>query len=253
MRPRAWGSRSVTTELTLPRLYRGVVLAEEGPDARARARVLAGAGADAGTFVWRPRPERLDCAVVLQPEETVEGTLPVVLVAVLALSDAIGAVGPPAVTSDLVWPVGVRINGGLVGGISVDLEPGAGLRQVPDWAVVAAEVRIAAEGGIEGGERPDVTSLEAEGFAGATARDIAESFARYLLVWIDRWQDQGLAPITRHWLHRATARDRDTVLLLGGELVAGAIENLDESGCLHLDTGRGRRRLSLESWWRSTA
>lgn len=243
----------MTTELNLPGLFRAVVLDNAGAEARARARALAAGGAEAGTLVWRPDPECLDCAVVLRPEETGDKVLPVVLVAALALSDAIGAVGPPAVASDLVWPCAVRVNGGLVGDIGVDLDPGAGLHQVPDWAVVAARVRIGAEKGIEGGERPHVTSLQAEGFAGASARALTESFARYFLVWMDRWQEQGLAPVTRHWLHRATARHRDTVLRLGDELIAGTIEKLDETGCLHLETSRGRRRLTLESWWNEWA
>lgn len=242
---------ALSAGLSLPPIYRAVVLAEGDPSGPERARDLAAAGAETATFVWRPDPDRLDCAVVLRPEETGAEMLPVVLVAALALSDAIGAVGPPAIASDFAWPGSVRVNGGLVGGIAVDLAPGAGLAQVPDWAVVAADVSIAGEAGIEGGERPDVTSLEAEGFAGVDALGLAETFARYLLVWMDRWQEQGLAPICRHWLHRATAREPDTVLLLEGELVAGRIERLDESGCLHLETSRGRRRLTLESWWRA--
>jgi len=243
----------MTAELTLPPLYRGIVLGDGEPGARSRARALAAEGAEAGTLVWRPDADRLDCAVVLRPEEEGKKVLPVVLVGALALSDAIGAVGPPAVASDLVWPGGVGVNGGLVGGIGVDLETGAGLRRVPDWAVVAVDVRIAKERGIEGGERPDITSLEAEGFADVTAQALTEAFARYFLVWMDRWQEQGLAPILRHWLHRATARQRDTVLLLGGELIAGTVEALDEAGCLHLGTRQGKRRLTLESWWRESA
>ena len=241
----------MTGELALPPLYHGVLLAGGDADARARARSLAPDGAEAGTFVWRQDADRLDCAVVLRPEEKVERVLPVVLVAALALSDAIGAVGPPAVASDLVWPGAVRVNGGLVGGIAVDLAPGAGMRDVPDWTVVAAELRIAPEPGIEGGERPDVTCLEAEGFAGVGSRALAEAFGRYLLVWMNRWEEQGLAPVSRHWLHRATAQTSETVLLLGDELIAGTIEQLDTAGGLHLETGGGRRRLTLEAWWRA--
>jgi len=243
----------VTARLALPPLYRPVVLTDAGADAetRARAGALARDGAEAGTFVWRPDAVRLDCAVVLRPEEEVDRVLPVVLVAVLALSDAIGAVGPPAVALDLVWPGTVRVNGGVAGGVAVDLAPGAGPRDIPDWAVVAADIRIAPDPGIEGGERPDVTCLAAEGFAGVTARELAEAFARYLLVWMDRWDDEGLAPVARHWLHRATARHRDTVLLLGNELIAGSVESLDNAGNLHLETGKGPRRLTLEAWWRA--
>jgi BirA family biotin operon repressor/biotin-[acetyl-CoA-carboxylase] ligase len=242
----------VTAELTLPRLYRAIVIEDCRDDARTEARRIAAGGAEAGTFIWLPDTGRLDCAVVLRPEETGETVLPVVLVAALALSDAIGSVGPPALAVDLVWPGSVRVNGGLVGGIGLDLDIESGLREVPAWAVVRASLRIASESGIEGGEQPDITSLDAEGFVDVGARELAEAFARYFLVWMDRWEDTGLGPVCRHWLHRATARHRDTVLLLGGELIAGTIESLDDTGRLHLETSKGWRKLSIESWWRAT-
>lgn len=240
----------MTEALSLPPLYRGLVLEGAAGGARAEACRMAAAGAEAATLLWRPDADRLDCAVVLRPEEKAAQVLPVVLVAALALSDAIGTVGPPAVATDLVWPASVRVNGGLVGGVTVDLDAGVGLQDVPAWAVVAAEIRIAPEAGIEGGERPDVTCLVAEGFAGVGARPLAEAFARHLLVWMDRWEEQDLAPIARHWLHRATARHRDTVLMLGPELIAGTVESLDDAGSLHLETAAGRRVLTLDSWWR---
>jgi len=245
----------MTGVLSLPPVYHAVIWdgGDRDASARARARDLAAGGAEAATFVWRPDARVLDCAVVLRPEEEGEKVLPVVLVAALALSDAIGAVGPPAVASDLVWPGSVGVNGGLVGGIGIDLDVDKSLREIPAWAVVAASLSISAEAGIEGGEQPDVTSLEAEGFVGVGAPELAEAFARYLLVWMGRWEDTGLEPIATHWLHRATARHRDTVLLLGGELIAGTVGRLDETGGLHLETGRGRRRLTLESWWRESA
>ena len=237
-------------ELALPPLYRAVVLDRNGDDARSHAVRLAGGGAEAGTFVWRPGGGRLDCAVLLRPDEPGERVLPAVLAAALALSDAIGAVGPPGVMLDLVWPGAIRVNGGLAGGVTVDLAPGGGMQDVPDWAVVAVDTRIEPDPGVEGGERPDETCLQAEGFAAGDARPLAEAFARHLLVWMDRWQEEGLPPIARQWLGRATARGRDTVLLLGAELIAGAVEGLDEAGGLRLETAAGPRTLSLAAWAR---
>ncbi len=231
--------------LSLPPLYRPVILAGGGADALAHAHELAGNGAEAGVFAWRPDRDRLDCAVVLRPDDPKQQVRPVVLAAALALSDAIGSVGPPAVATDLVWPGTVRVNRGVVGGVAVELGPSAGPHDVPEWALLGADVRIAAEPGIEGGERLDVTSLAAEGFGAVAASALAESFARYLLVWTDRWQDGGLPALARHWLHRATAQGRDTVLMIGDALLAGTIECLDESGGLVLETSDGRRTLSL--------
>ena len=238
----------MTAELNLPPLYQGVVLDKPGADAdsRSHARAMAAAGAAAGTFVWAAREDRLDCAVVLAPEEPAVAILPIVLVGALALSDAVGAVGPPAVGSDLVWPADLRVNGGRVGGLSLDLADPAGGSEAPAWAVLSAAIRMAPEPGVEGGERPDATCLHDEGFAGVGARALAESFARQFLTWMDRWEDQGLPPIARHWLHRARSDGADTVLMIGEELVAGSIEDIDGSGGLVLDTAGGRRVLPLE-------
>jgi biotin-(acetyl-CoA carboxylase) ligase len=232
----------MTSALNLPPLYEAVILDERGGGARAHAARLAAKGGEAGLFVWRPAADRIDCAVLLRPEEDSVRIMPVVLVASLAMLDAVGTAGPAAVASDLVWPAGLRINSGLAGGIALDLGPGDN----PDWAVVSATLRKTGAPGAEGGERPDVTSLGEEGFADVEDRDLVEAFARHFLVWMDRWDEQGLAPIARHWLHRATAHGADTVLMIGAELVAGSILELDESGGLVLDTAAGRRTLPLE-------
>ena len=232
----------MTAALNLPPLYEAVILSEPGGDARAHAARLAADGGESGLFVWRPAAERIDCAVVLRPEEDVAQVMPVVLVASLALLDAVGTAGPAAVASDLVWPAGLRVNSGLAGGIALDLGPG----DSPGWAVVSATLRKTGEPGAEGGERPGVTALGDEGFADMADRDLVEAFARHFLVWMDRWEEQGLAPISRHWLHRATSGGADTVLMIGEELIAGSILDLDDSGGLVLDTAKGRRLLPLE-------
>ena len=233
----------MTEQLHLPPIYKAIILAESGEDARAHAGRLAAAGGEAGLFVWRPAETIIEWAILLRPEEDAAKILPVVLVASLALLDAVGTAGPPAVASDLVWPAGLRINSGLAGGIALDLAPG----ESPEWAVVSAILRKTGDPGAEGGERPDVTSLSDEGFAHMADRNLLEAFARHFLVWMDRWEDQGLPAIARHWLHRATADGGDTVLMAGAELVAGTILDLDESGGLVLDTAAGRRILSLEA------
>ena len=77
-------------------------------------------------------------------------------------------------------------------------------------------------------------------------RDLVEAFARHFLVWMDRWDEQGLGPIARHWLPCARSNGVDTVLMIGEELIAGSIEDLDDAGGLVLDTAGGRRVLLLE-------
>jgi biotin-(acetyl-CoA carboxylase) ligase len=232
----------MTVELNLPPLFETVILTDASVNARAHAARLAADGGEAGLFVWRPAADCIDCAILLRPEEARAQVMPVVLVASLALLDGLGSAGPAAVGADLVWPAGLRVNSGLCGGIALGLGPG----DKPEWAVVVVDLRKSSTPGIEGGERPDVTTLHNEGFADMADRDLVEAFARHFLVWMDRWEEQGLAPIARHWLHCARSVSKDTVLMIGDELIAGTIEGLDDIGGLSLDTANGRRILPLE-------
>lgn len=232
----------MTAALSLPPLYIPVV-GLAGEDACERARRLAEDGAEAGTFVFADRVDRLDCAVLLRPDETIDAARLAVLVGALALCDAVGATVPAGTDADLVWPAVLRVNGGVAGGLSLDVGPLED--RSPAWLVLAAGIHLAPETDEEGGERPEITCLWQEGCADVTARDLAEGFARYLLNWMDRWQDDGFAAIARHWTQRATMHGKDTVIRLEGETVAGRVDGLDPAGGLILDTDAGRRVLGL--------
>ncbi len=229
-------------DLNLPPIYDPVILDGGDEDVRAHAIGLARQGAESGRFVWRPSADRIECAVLLRPEEAVEGILPVVLVASLAMLDALGAAGPAAVACDLLWPATLRINGASIGGVALDLAPG----DEPEWAVVSAATRKTGARDVEPGERPDVTSLADEGFGEMCDSALLEAFARFLLVWMDRWEEGGMPAIAPHWLQRARSQVDDTVLAIGGDLLAGGIEGLDESGGLVLETSAGPRIIPLE-------
>lgn len=241
----------MTASLNLPPLYTAIVAGSDA-DAVMRAAALAEEGADAATFVWSSREDQLDCAVVLRPEEgeSAERVRAVLPVAVLALDDAIGRVGPPGLDTDLRWPDTVRVNGGRAASVRL-VEGPAGAGGAPSWLVVGAAVRIAPVPGIEGGERPDQTSLRDEGCAEATSRELAEAYSRTLVYWTDRWLDDGFAVAARHWRHRLTKYAEDIALIVGGEPVAGTVEGLDDNGNLILNTSEGRRTISLAEALRS--
>ncbi len=103
------------------------------------------------------------------------------------------------------------------------------------------------ESGQESGDRPDITWLRQEGCAEVATHTLAEAFGRYFLSWMDRWENGDFEAIRRNWMHRATTNGNDAVLTLGGELIAGGIEGLDDAGGLILDTSAGRRVLPLSA------
>ncbi len=234
-----------TGGLSLPPLYTPVVIAGTARDARDVAEGLARDGAEAGTFVFVDRADRLDCAIVLCPDDTLAASRPAAIAAVLALSDALGAVCPAGVECDLAWPGGIRVNGGIVGGIGLSAAEAAGEDDVPAWMVAAAILHIAPGPAPAADEAAGRAWLALEGCAGAAPRDLAESFARHFLKWTDLWLESGLAPLARHWVHRATLNAPDTVVSVAGDLVAGTILGLDDSGGLILDAGGKRRVIGL--------
>ena len=235
----------MTGKLALPPLYEPVTLPASAADAPAYALKLAVSGAQAGVFVWSDRDDMLDCALVLRPEISAAAVRPVILVAALALSDAIGSVAEGAVPSELIWPGEIRLNRGTVAGVSLDLADTKEDTQTPSWAVVSMAVRIAGRQGEEGGERMDQTSLRQEGLGDITSRMLAEAFGRYFLSWMDQWENGGFAPIARNWMDRATSTGKDAVMMIGGELIAGSVEEIDELGGLVLETRQGRRVFHL--------
>lgn len=230
--------------LNLPPVFDPVVLAAEEGDAASHARALGRAGTPEGAFVLAAREDNFDCAILLRPEDSLEDSVPVVLVAAMALSDALGAAASTYLITGLVWPGGVSVNGASVGGVSVDYDmPDGG--GAPDWLAVSAFVRLRPEAGEEGGERLDTTCLQLEGQGEVTAAALAGAYARHFLSWMDLWEERGTEYAARHWLQRATASGADTVLMIRGELIAGTVQGLDGKGNLALDTSAGERTLQL--------
>ena len=82
--------------LDLPPPYTEVQLRELG-DAFDRALREAAAGAGAGLLVWVKRSDTVDCAVVLEPEETLSEARSVIFAGLVAVADALASYGPNAV------------------------------------------------------------------------------------------------------------------------------------------------------------
>ena len=78
---------------------------------------LAAEGAEPGTLLWSIGQDACECAVVLAPEQSLEPSLPIVLVAMLGLGDGLGTLVPPMVAVTFGWPDRIEVNGGVVGGV----------------------------------------------------------------------------------------------------------------------------------------
>ena len=213
---------------TFPPLLRG----EEAADPFAKAVSRALTGADPGLLVWSRRADLMQAAIVLAPEQPLERAVGVYLAAPVALGDALGALAPPEVAVHYTWPGGVLVNGarcGRVRAAAAATEPGA----VPDWLVLGVEMPFLPPDERDGGERPDETCLFAEGCGDVMPLPLIESWSRHLLVWINHFVDDGIAPLHAAWRARAWA--------LGEKLPdgSGVFMGLDEQGGMLVKTPAG--------------
>ena len=186
------------TQLRFPPVFSPVV--RLSGDAFARATELAANGAEPGTLVWIDRRDRLDCAVVLAPDRSLDEALPVIRVGLLALGDALGSLGPPQTPITIAPPDGLLVNGGLVGGVRIAAETA----DPPGWMVLGATIDV--EGNpydTDPGINIGRTALFEEGFGEVTTPDLVQSYAHHLLNWMSRWEEEGEAAIMPDWRKRS--------------------------------------------------
>jgi biotin-(acetyl-CoA carboxylase) ligase len=196
---------------------------------------LAAEGADAGTLLWSIGQEVCEGAIVLAPEQPQEPSLPIVLIAMLGLGDALGSLIPPVGAVTFGWPDCVEVNGGMVGGVRFASAPTEASDAVPDWLVIG--FRIAMRGPRTIPEPPDDwqrTTLADEGCGEVTTIDLLEEFGRHFLSWISRWQDEGVKPVQQAWLSRATGLGKQVEVRVGGQIRIGIFEGLTETGAMRL-------------------
>jgi biotin-(acetyl-CoA carboxylase) ligase len=187
--------------LSVPALFAAAAV-DAADDPFARAVAAARADGEPGTLLWSPRPDRADCAVILGPETALADAVRVAFVASNGIGDALGALVPPGIPLVFGWPDRIVINGLAAGGIRVVWPDATTPDAVPPWVVVGIRILVTLD--VEAaGDDVSMTNLFAEGCNEITAREILESFSRHFLYWIDRWLDEGFAPVKTAWLARA--------------------------------------------------
>ncbi len=230
---------------SLPRAYT-LVHRRRVDSVLAEAARLAGAGAPEGTLVWADEqtdatgpdgapwpspPGNLYCTVLVRPESN-DPDLPAALLysAVVSMGNACAELVPPMTGLSYRWPGGILLNGAAAA--LVQLEGGPGYLIVSLFANVNPVQ-----------EDPAVTSLASAGAEQPSAGALLERFARHLASWLDRWSDEGLAPLLRAWMQRRdTGEPLSQSHLPGGAVVRGRFLALEDDGSLTLDLADGARR-----------
>jgi len=240
---------------TLPKLppaYRLVVL-DSVDSTNDEALRLASEGAEDGTLVWareqtggRGRqgrswsspPGNLYLSLVLRPDCAPAEAAQLGFVAGLALGEAIGSVGPPMIEVTYKWPNDLLFNGRKGAGFLLES------RSNPDGTLECLILGL----GANLRHFPEDTSFPATSlhFEGATEVEVVallEAFGRHFMSWVNRWLDDGFAPVRRSWLHHAHGLGEEIEVRLPRETLKGTFKDLDERGALVLELAGGETRL----------
>ena len=180
-----------------PPLFAGQAV-EGRTDPFAKACALAALGCDGGTVVYNIAADRLAATIVFAPEVVLEDAMAMLPACGVGFQNALGALAPPEVAVHLTWEGGILVNGASCGRLRAAAAD-CGPEEVPDWLVVGLEVPLIAEDADAPGAAPDRTSLYEEGCVEVAPDALLESWSRHTLVWINRWSDDGAAPLHGEW------------------------------------------------------
>lgn len=186
--------------LALPPPYSEIAL-REGGDAMQRARAEAEAGAGAGLLIWVRRPDVVEVAVLLEPEEKLSEARQVIFAGLAAIADSLAAISPPEKPLTLVWPDRVHFDGALVGGAQIDWPRDCLEQAVPAWLVFGFTLRVLAP---EGGDGAPPAALIDEGFDDFEHGPFIESFGRHFMLALDGWSQGGPKAAVESWRRYGT-------------------------------------------------
>jgi biotin-(acetyl-CoA carboxylase) ligase len=230
---------------TFPPLLRGIEV-KAGVDPFAKAVSDAGRGvAEVGDLYWSPDKTILQAAIVFAPDEPLHEAAPILFAVANGLNDCIGALAPPEVGVQHVWPDGVKVNGAWCGALRVDAST-RDPAEVPEWLIVGISLSVRWDASASNpGESPDLTALSEEGCGHLSAVRLLESWSRHTLTWVNRWEDGELRAITDGWLNRAEGRGETVAFEHNGITQRGTFLGLDEAGGMILKTETGSDSLPL--------
>ncbi len=172
--------------------------AKAGEDPFEKAQAMAALGCDGGTVVYSIQADRLRVAIVFAPEVPLQDAIAMLPLCAVGFQNALGALAPPEVAVHLGWDGVICVNGATCGTMKVAASS-AEAGEIPNWLVVGWELALLSTSDAPG-ETPDVTALYDEGCADVSATQLVESWSRHMLTWLNRWQEEGNAPLHAEWM-----------------------------------------------------
>lgn len=217
----------MTPEPTFPPLLTGEAVAKH-IDPFDKAISMATLGCDAGTIVHNITTEYLRAAFIFAPEVPLEQASAMMIACGIGYSNALGALAPPEVAVHLDWHGQIMVNGATCGHVQMAASC-THPNETPDWLVVGLTIPLVPTDDHGGGDTPDQTTLLQEGCIEVDPTRLLESWSRHSLVWINRWSDEGAAPLHSEWRTMAQGIGEDIVITHDGTDLSGTFLGIDEA------------------------
>lgn len=200
----------------------------------------------AGDLCWSRAETHARAAIVLEPECSLSTATQMVPLLMVAIGDALGAIGPPNLAFMYRWPSTLLANGGEVGEVMLHVPEGVGLGDTPGFMVLGFSIAMSLPAGIDEapGLEQHTTALFEEGCGDLDRTQIIEAVARHFLSWVDTWEHDGFGAAHADFLGRMQPADA-LVVQIGTGTHKGRIVGIDENGGLLLETADGVRGLSV--------
>jgi len=200
----------------------------------------------AGDLLWSQAETHARVAIVLEPECPLAKALQMAPLLMVAIGDALGAIGPPNLALMYRWPSTLLVNGGEVGEVFLNAPEGVGLEDIPEFIVLGFSVAMSLPPDISHapGLASHATALFEEGCGDLDRTQVIEAVSRHFLSWVDAWEHDGFAAAHPDFRGRMQPADK-LVVQIGPVTQEGRMIGIDEDGGLLLDGTGGVRGLSL--------
>ncbi|MGB7288156.1 MAG: biotin/lipoate--protein ligase family protein [Salaquimonas sp.] len=220
---------------------------------------MARAGkAEAGDLFWSRDTHAASLAIILEPESKAEDALCMAPLAMVVVSDSIGAIGPPNLPITFDWPKTILANGAVVGGVEIRFPEQTKSADVPSFMVMSLHLNISWRTGAESSQTSSDfepgkslmrTVLHEEGAGDLDRSIIIGSWARHFTAWIDTWEQDGFKSVHENWLFRADKRNEMMTVETQSGLEQGVLIGMDEKGGLLLKQNGVTKLISLRDVW----
>lgn len=239
----------------LPLAYEPIRL-DDGANVKAYSIQLGLDGAEEGTLVWATRQAEAEArpgntwyspddglylGLVLEPDFPTEQAGQLALVGLVSMGLSMAEHVVPMTDLAYRWPNDILLSGSKVAGLWLSANE-AGDRLVLNLAVNVAKAPQ---------QVIDAGCVQTDGATPETTPEILlETFARQFLDWINRWAEEGMAPILRQVRSRHAKPGTPVLLRLDrGEHLAGSVVEIAEQGQLVLETDGQTRSVALNEFF----